>query len=136
MVVKTRFFELQDIQTLEQEQLARQFRAEKRAEETHKSNERKLKEIGKESALIYGRKLYGLLIDDLSTRLNKTFIEFVENPDKARFHGAAIPFFDPFKSPEHVATIALVATLDQLSRRQRIATFCPVSYTHLRAHET
>ena len=53
---------MQDIQTLEQEQLARQFRAEKRAEETHKSNERKLKEIGKESALIYGRKLYGLLI--------------------------------------------------------------------------
>ena len=90
MVVKTRFFELQDIQTLEQEQLARQFRAEKRAEETHKSNERKLKEIGKESALIYGRKLYGLLIDDLSTRLNKTFIEFVENPDKARFHGLSL----------------------------------------------
>ena len=68
MVVKTRFFELQDIQTLEQEQLARQFRAEKRAEETHKSNERKLKQIGKESALIYGRKLYGLLVDDLSSR--------------------------------------------------------------------
>ena len=124
MVVNTRFFELQDIQTLEEEQLARQLRAEKRAEETHRTNERKLKQIGKESALIYGRKLYGLLVDDLSSRLNKTFLEFVENPDKARFHGAAIPFFDPFKSPEHVATIALVATLDQLSRRQRIATFC------------
>ena len=122
--MQARFIELQDIRTLEEEQLTRQLRAEKRAEETHKSNERKLKEIGKESALIYGRKLYGLLADDLSSRLNKTFTEFVENPDKARFHGAAIPFFDPFKSPAHVATIALVATLDQLSRRQRIATFC------------
>mgnify|MGYP001156992910 CR=1 FL=1 len=108
----------------QEEQLQRQIRAEKRAKDSHTANQRRIKELGKESALNYGQKLYSACLDDVAQALDKTFSEYLQNPDKARKHGSAIPYFDPFKGTHHIAAIALVATIDQLSRRQRIATFC------------
>ena len=106
------------------QQLERQLLAEARAKDSFESNQRKLKAIGKESALTYGQRLYKTLVGDVAKSLDKTFTEYLLDPDKARINGAAIPFFNPFKSVDHIASIALVATIDQLSRKHRLATFC------------
>ena len=109
---------------LKHEQLARQKKAEFRTKNSHLATQRKLKEFGKESALLYGQKLYSYCLESLALELENTFEDYVINPDKARVNGAAIPFFDGFTSAHHIAAVALVATLDQLSRKARIATFC------------
>ena len=109
---------------LKAEQLARQKKAEYRTKNSHAATQRKLKEHGKESALLYGQKLYAACLDALAQELDKTFDDYVLNPDKARVNGAAIPFFDNFAGTHHIAAVALVATIDQLSRKARIATFC------------
>ena len=112
------------LQSLRTEQLQRQWRAKKRAEHAHASSQRRIKELGKESALTYGQKLYSICVDKVAQSLDKSFSEYLLEPDKARKHGAAIPYFNPFSGAHHIAAIALVATLDQLSRRQRLPTFC------------
>ena len=109
---------------LKDEQLARQKKADFRTKNSHLATQRKLKEFGKESALLYGQKLYSYCLESLALELENTFEDYVINPDKARVNGAAIPFFDGYTSAHHIAAVALVATLDQLSRKARIATFC------------
>ena len=112
------------LKDLKAEQVARQKKAELRAKQSHAASQRKLKEYGKESALLYGQQLYTYSLESLADELDRTFEDFVLNPDKARVNGAAIPFFDNFDGTHHIAAVALVATLDQLSRKARIATFC------------
>ena len=112
------------LKALKTEQVARQNKAKERSKQSHKASQRKLKEHGKESALLYGQKLYAVCLDALAEELDKTFEDYVLNPDKARVNGAAIPFFDNFAGTHHIAAVALVATIDQLSRKARIATFC------------
>ena len=108
---------------LHEEQIQRQLIAESRAKDSFDSNQRRLKAVGKESALSYGQHLYSSLVADVADALDKTFTEYLLDPEKARINGAAIPFFDPFKSVDQIASIALVATIDQLSRKQRLAAF-------------
>ena len=106
------------------EQLQRQTKAEQRAAEAHQSAQRRLKELGKESALPYGQRLYSVCLEALAGALESEFEDFLLAPDKARPFAAAMPYFDGFKGVHHIAAVALVATLDQLSRKQRMATFC------------
>ena len=106
------------------EQLQRQKKACDRAEQANASSHRRIRELGKESALPYGQKIYSQFLDRLAAALESTFEDFLLNPEKARVNGAAIPFFDPFKGVHHIAAVGLVATLDQLSRKQRLPTFC------------
>lgn len=113
-----------NIHTLQEEQLERQERSEIRAKNAHISAQRKLKEINKESALNYGQYLFSVLIDDLSKELDKSFVDYLSNPYRARRNGAAIPYFDPFNGSNHIASIALVATIDQLSKKPGLVTFC------------
>ena len=109
---------------LSAEQLHRQKKACDRAEQANASSHRRIKELGKESALPYGQKIYSEFLDQLAAALESTFEDFLLDPQKARVNGAAIPFFDPFKGVDHIAAVGLVATLDQLSRKQRLPTFC------------
>lgn len=111
-------------QALAAEQLQRQRKAEDRARQANASSHRRIKELGKESALPYGQALYSHFLDDLAAALERTFEEFLLDPGKARANADAIPFFDPFKGVHHIASVALVATIDQLSRKQRLPTFC------------
>jgi DNA-directed RNA polymerase len=117
------------LRTLEQQQLARQRDGARRAKEARESQQRRLKEMGKESSLDYGQKLFSMCVDAVADHIGATFEEFLLNPDKARPHASALPFFDTFSGVHHIAAVALTAAIDQLSRRQRIATF----YQHLGA---
>ena len=114
----------QEIRALEAEQLQRQEKARQRAEAAHGSSQRRLKDVGKESALTYGQQLFRTTAGALAASLAPAFEAFIAAPGKAGPHKAAMPFFDRFKGAEHVAAVALVATLDQLSRKQRLPTFC------------
>jgi len=116
--------QVQKVHSPESEQLARQKKAEERARQANASSHRRIKELGKESALPYGQALYSRFLDDLAAALERTFEEFLLDPSKARANADAIPFFDPFKGVHHIASVALVATIDQLSRKQRLPTFC------------
>ena len=106
------------------EQLARQLKSQLRAKQSQESIERKIRENGRESALPYGQLLYSYSLEILADALEISFEEFIQDPKKARVNGAAFPFFDSFSSTYHIAAVALVATLDQLSRKTRFATFC------------
>ncbi|MFZ9559186.1 MAG: DNA-directed RNA polymerase [Vulcanococcus sp.] len=114
----------QTVHSPESEQLAREIKAGERARQANASSHRRIKELGKESALPYGQELYSRFLDDLAAALEVTFEQFLLDPGKARANAAAIPFFDPFKGVHHIASVALVATIDQLSRKQRLPTFC------------
>ena len=116
--------QVQKVHSPESEQLARQKKAEERARQANASSHRRIKELGKESALPYGQALYSRFLDDLAAALERTFEGFLLDPGKARANADAIPFFDPFKGVHHIASVALVATIDQLSRKQRLPTFC------------
>ena len=105
------------------EQRQRQDKARRRAEEARATNQRRLKEFGKESALGYGQALYASIVDAVTDSLAASFEEFVLDPGKARQHAAAIPFFDIFPSVPHIAAVAVTAAIDQMSRRQRYPTF-------------
>ena len=111
------------LQNLELQQFARQKQAEERAKAARDSQERKLKEIGKESSLSYGQQLYSACVDHVADDLSAQFEAFILEPSKARKHAAALPFFDTFDGTHHIAAVALTAAIDQLSRRQRFPTF-------------
>lgn len=115
---------MQVFRSPQDEQLARQKKDWARAEEAHGSQQRRLKELGRESALTYGQRLYSACLEALAEALESDFEDFLLAPDKARPFAAAMPYFDSFKGVHHIAAVALVATLDQLSRKQRMPTFC------------
>jgi len=106
------------------EQFARQQQDERRAIEAQKTSQRRLQEQGRESALPYGRVLFNELLEALTESVKTCLEAAVTNPTRARIHGAALPYLDSFDSPEQIAAVALVATLDRLTRRQRMPTFC------------
>lgn len=110
-------------ESLEWEQRQRQDKARRRSEEARATNNRRLREFGKESALPYGQHLYKLIVDAVADSLAASFEEFVLDPRKARQHASAIPFFDNFSSVHHIAAVATTAAIDQMSRRQRYPTF-------------
>ncbi len=111
------------LQDLEREQLTRQAKGEIRAKAAAESNERKLREMGRESALTYGQQLFATSCDFVAKYLTVTFEQFLLDPTKARAHAAALPFFNDFKDAHHVAAIALTAAINQMSKRQKFATF-------------
>ena len=106
------------------EQLARQRKYEQRAQQNGAAAQRRIREMGRESALPYGQAIYKNYLELLAAALESTFEDFVLNPGKARANGDAIPYFDLFKGVHHIAAVTLTASLDQLSRKQRLATFC------------
>ena len=106
------------------EQLQREEKAEHRARAAALSQQRRIKELGKESALTYGQLLYKLTQDALAQHIAKDLEAFVLDPERARRFATAMPFLDQFKGPEHIAQVALVTAVDNLSRRQSYATFC------------
>ena len=113
----------ESLKELEEQQFARQKKAERRAKEARDSQQRRLREMGKESSLDYGQRLFSLTIDAVADDLGRQFEEFLLDPKKARRHAAALPHFDPFDGTHHIAAVALTAAIDQLSRRQRLPTF-------------
>ena len=113
----------ESLKELEAQQFARQKKAERRAKEARESQQRRLREMGKESSLDYGQKLFSLTVDAVAEDLGQQFEAFLQSPHKARRHAAALPHFDPFDSTHHIAAVALTAAIDQLSRRQRLPTF-------------
>ena len=110
-------------EALEWEQRQRQDKAKRRSEDARATNQRRLREFGKESALPYGQKIYAVIVDAVADSLAASFEAFVLNPGKARQHASAIPFFDNFSSVHHIAAVAVTAAIDQMSRRQRYPTF-------------
>jgi len=113
----------QGLQQLTQEQLCRQRKADERAKAARDSNQRKLREIGCESALDYGQKLFNISVDFVADYISATVEDFLLHPQKARPHASVLPFFDDFDSTHHIAAVALTAALNQLSRRQTYGTF-------------
>ena len=109
--------------TLEQQQLARQLQAKEQAKQARDTQQRRLREMGLESRLDYGQKLFSITVDAVAQDLNTAFEDFVLNPYRSRRHAAAMPFFDSFKDCHHIAAIGVTAAIDQLSRRQRFPTF-------------
>lgn len=105
-------------------QLQREQQQTKRSEDRHRTQQRRLKESGKESALNYGSALFKATQERLKQELDLRFEEAVLNPEVARAYGAAYPYFDSFDSTDQVATVALIAAIDLLSRRYRRPTFC------------
>lgn len=91
--------------------------------DAQRTNERMLKEMGKESALTYGSQLFKQKHDHLTQALKLLFEEAVCNPYMARAHGAALPYFNEFDSPDQVAAVALIAALDMLTRRMSCISF-------------
>ena len=108
----------------ESKQLASQMKAERRSHEAHLSQQRRLKEMGKESSLNYGSALFKRTAGVLEAELDATLCRFAEDPTKAGVHWAAIPMLDGFDSVAQIAAVGLTAAIDQLTRRQRLATFC------------
>ena len=111
------------LRTLEQQQLARQKDGARRAKEARDSQQRRLREMGKESSLDYGQKLFSICVDSVADHIGATFEAFLLEPTKARAHASALPFFNEFSGVHHIAAVALTAAIDQLSRRQRLPTF-------------
>ena len=113
----------QGLQQLEAEQLCRQRKADERAKAARDSNQRKLKEMGCESALDYGQKLFSISVDFVADYISATIEDFLLHPKKARPHASALPLLDDFSDVHHIAAVALTAALNQLSRRQTYGTF-------------
>ena len=105
------------------EQFARQERSKSRAADAHASQQRRLKEMGKESSLDYGQRLFAMCIDSVADSIGARLEAFLLNPKKAQPHAAALPFFNDFSGVHHIAAVGLTAAIDQLSRRQRVITF-------------
>ena len=106
-----------------QEQLQREEKQRTRSMEAVASSQRRLKELGRESALPHGQALFKATGEALSDALKLLFEEAVIDPTRARVHGAAYPFFDEFDSVDQVAAVALTAAIDLLTRRHRRPTF-------------
>ena len=113
----------ESLKGLEAEQLARQEKSRQRAEAARDSQQRRLKEMGKESSLGYGQALFSICVDSVADHIAATLEDFLLNPKKARKHASALPFLDDFSGVHHIAAVALTAAIDQLSRRQRLPTF-------------
>ena len=113
----------ESLKELEAQQFARQEEGARRAKEARESQQRRLREMGKESSLDYGQRLFSICVDSVADHIGATFEEFLLNPQKARPHASALPFFDEFSGVHHIAAVALTAAIDQLSRRQRLPTF-------------
>lgn len=104
-------------------QLQREERDRLRAEDAQRSNERYLKEVKKESATAAGSRLFQVTAERLAQALKIQFEEAVCNPRAARRHGWVLPYFNDFDSVDQIAAVALVAAVDQLSRRQSCIAF-------------
>ena len=113
----------ESLKGLEAEQLARQTKQEERAKAARDTQQRRLKEMGLESRLDYGQRLFSTCVDAVADHIGATFEEFLLDPKKARRHASALPFFNDFSGVHHIAAVALTAAIDQLSRRQRYPTF-------------
>ena len=115
--------DLQQVLSNREEQLRRETKAVHRARDAALSQQRKIKELGKESALSYGQLLYKLTVQALSKHLEADLEAYVLDRRKARRFAAALPFLDNFDGPDHIASVALTAAIDNLTRRQTYATF-------------
>ena len=116
--------QLQSFHSLEDEQKRRQLQDKDRSQLAMQSSQRRLKEFKKESALAHGRALFQALYEQVAETIRTSVEAFVCDPTKARIHGAALPYLNEFDSLEQVAGVALITALDQLTRRQTLATFC------------
>jgi len=105
-------------------QLQREEQQKRRSEDAQRTQQRRLREMGKESSLTHGAALYRATAGKLSEELKLRFEEAVINPEIARCYGAAYPYFDGFDSVDQVAAVALTAAVDLLTRRHRRPTFC------------
>ena len=114
----------QQIPSAREEQLQREERAEHRARDAALSAQRRIKEIGKESALTYGQLLYKVTQQALAAHIARDLEAFVLDKTKARRFASAMPFLDNFKGPNHIAAVALTCAVDNLSRRTNFPTFC------------
>ena len=115
---------MQQINSSWAEQELQEAKAKRRARHAHEAAQRRIKEVGKESALPYGQALFDITIEPVAASIAKDFEQFVLDPKSARKFAAVLPLFDHFGNPTHVAAVALVAVLDQLSRKMRYPTFC------------
>ena len=105
---------MQQINSSWAEQELQEAKAKRRARHAHEAAQRRIKEVGKESALPYGQALFDITIEPVAASIAKDFEQFVLDPKSARKFAAVLPLFDHFDNPTHVAAIALVAVLDQL----------------------
>ena len=113
----------ESLRDLEAQQFARQKKAEQRAKEARDSQQRRLREQGKESSLDYGQKLFSICLESLAEDYSETFQAFLLDNRKARPYASALPFFNDFSGTPHIAAVALTAAIDQISKRQRLPTF-------------
>ena len=68
----------------------REAKAKKRAKAAHEAAQRRIKEMGKESALPYGQALFDITLEPVASSIAQAFEQFVLDPKKARkFAGAA-----------------------------------------------
>jgi hypothetical protein len=115
---------LQSFHSPEDEQIARQLQDKSRSQMAYLSSQRRLKEFKKESALSHGRLLFQQMHEKVADTIRFNVEGFICDPTRARIHGAALPYLNEFDSLEQVAAVGLIAALDQLTRRQTLATFC------------
>ena len=123
-LVQAKDLQLQVAHDLHDRQIANQLKAEARSHQAHLAQQRRLKELGKESSLAYGSALFKRTAGVLEAELDATFCRFAEDPTKAGVHFRAIPMFDDFSSVAQIAAVGLTAAIDQLTRKQRAPTFC------------
>ena len=105
-------------------QLQREQQQKKRSEDRERTNQRRLREMGKESCLRYGRALFQATQEKLKVELDRRFEEAVIRPEMARAFGSVYPLFDAFDSTDQVAAVGLIAAVDQLSRQMKRTAFC------------
>lgn len=123
-LLQAKDLQLQVTHDLEARQIASQLKAEARSRQAHLTQQRRLKEMGKESALAYGSALFRQTAGVLEAELDATLSRFADDPTKAGVHWGAIPMLDSFDSVAQLAAIGLTAAIDQLTRKQRLPTFC------------
>lgn len=105
-------------------QLDRELRIVRRAEQALSTQEARMVALHKESARGYGVAAFKLFHEALTDQLKLDLEEFAADPYKARQFASVFPFFDGFHSPEQIAAVALIAAIDQLSRRQKLVSYC------------
>lgn len=104
-------------------QLQREGQALIRAKDAVRSSERRLKEVKKESLTNHGAYLFRVTLQRFTDALRLVLEQAVINPGEARRYGAVLPYFNEFESVEQIAAVALVAAVDQLTRRQSLIAF-------------
>lgn len=101
----------------ERAQLQREQRELQRTRQAKASQERRLKEQGRESSLRYGQALFKERAALVTTALNAVMAEWVANPSKPGKFYAALPWLARFESHEQVAVVSLAAVIDQITRK-------------------